>query len=65
VTITATATLDSQALYAYSTLAATGQHVAVIYTATAGEIGIMALDLAMLCVLFFVAFLMMARRNGQ
>jgi len=64
-TITPTPSIDVHALYAYSTLAASGQQVAVIYSATAGEIGIMAINLAMLCVLFFMAFLMMVRRNGQ
>jgi len=48
-------------LYAYSTLAASGRPVAIIYSATAGEIGIAAINLAMLLVLLFLAFLLMVR----
>jgi hypothetical protein len=63
-TNTPTATIDSQALYAYSTLVASGQPVAVIYSATAGEIGIMAINLAMFTVLLFMCFLLMVRSRN-
>jgi hypothetical protein len=61
-----TPTINPQVLYAYSTLAASGQPVAIVYTATAGEIGIAAINLAMLLVLLFMAFLLMVRsRNAN
>jgi len=59
--VTPDGTLNSQVLYAYSTLAASGRPVAIIYSATAGEIGIAAINLAMLLVLLFLAFLLMVR----
>jgi hypothetical protein len=65
-TTPATATINPQVLYAYSTLAASGQPVAVIYTFSAGELGIAAINLAMFTVLLFIAFLLMVRsRNAQ
>ena len=57
---------DPSVLYAYSTLAASGRPVAIIYSATAGEIGIAAINLAMFAVLLFMAFLLMVRgRNAN
>ena len=62
-TITATASATAPVLYVYSTLPASGQSVAVVYTVTAGEVGIMALDLGLLCVMLFMVFVMVVRRD--
>ena len=66
-TPTATATAEpNPSIYAWSTLPATGQATAVIYSVTAGELSIAALDLCILVVLVFMTFVLVVqrRRNG-
>ena len=61
-TATPTPTIDPQTLYLYSTLAADGQSVAVIYTMTAGEVAIAGINLVMVVLLMFIVFLLLVRR---
>ena len=62
-TATATPSATAPVLYVYSTLPVSGQSVAVVYTVTAGEVGIMSLDLGLLCVMLFLVFVKVVRRD--
>ena len=63
-TATVTSTPSPTAnLYAYSTIPASGQAVAVVYTFTAGEVFSGILQMVTVSLLLFIALLLLLRRN--
>ena len=61
-TPTPSPTIVIQSLYVYSTMPADGQTVALVYTFTAGEVAIAAINLVMVILLMFIVFLLLVRR---